>query len=76
MNLFEQVQRTTGLQLLPLIEISCDLFQEVIRLAGAVLLEVHDDYVVISPNDPTDPDRRMRGTRESRPEVSAEQALG
>ena len=40
------------------------------------LLEVHDDYVVISPNDPTDPDRRMRGTRTSRPEVSAEQALG
>ena len=40
------------------------------------LLEVHDDYVVISPNDPTEPDRRMRGTRESRPVVSAEQALG
>lgn len=40
------------------------------------LLEVHDDYVVISPNDPTDPDRRMRGTRESRPEVSAAEAIG
>ena len=40
------------------------------------LLEVHDDYVVISPNDPSDPDRRMRGTRTSRPEVTAEQALG
>lgn len=40
------------------------------------LLEVHEDYVVISPNDPTDPDRRMRGTRESRPEVSAAEALG
>ncbi|HET8710692.1 MAG TPA: hypothetical protein VFM32_04910 [Spongiibacteraceae bacterium] len=40
------------------------------------LLEVHDDYVVISPNDPGDPDRRMRGTRESRPEVSAAEALG
>ena len=39
------------------------------------LLEVHDDYVMISPNDPTDPDRRMRGTRESRPEVTAAQAL-
>ena len=40
------------------------------------LLEVHDDYVVISPNDPADPDRRMRGTRENRPEVTAAAALG
>jgi hypothetical protein len=40
------------------------------------LLEVHSDYVVISPNDPSDPDRRMRGTRDSRPEVSAAEALG
>lgn len=40
------------------------------------LLEVGDDYVVISPNDPTDPDRRMRGTRESRPVVSTKEALG
>ncbi|MFA5494188.1 MAG: hypothetical protein WC247_05370 [Porticoccaceae bacterium] len=40
------------------------------------LLEVGDDYVVISPNDPSDPDRRMRGTRESRPVVSAKEALG
>jgi hypothetical protein len=40
------------------------------------LLEVHADHVVISPNDPTDRDRRMRGTRESRPDVSAAQALG
>lgn len=40
------------------------------------LLEVHDDYVVISPNDPTDPDRRMRGTRESRPIVTAAAAIG
>ena len=39
------------------------------------LLEVGDDYVVISPNDPQDPDRRMRGTRESRPVVSAKEAL-
>jgi hypothetical protein len=39
------------------------------------LLEVHEDYVVISPNDLTDRDRRMRGTRESRPDVSAAQAL-
>jgi hypothetical protein len=39
------------------------------------LLEVHDDYVVISPNDPSDRDRRMRGTRVSRPDVSAAEAL-
>ena len=39
------------------------------------LVEVGDDYVVISPDDPTDPDRRMRGTRESRPVVSAKEAL-
>lgn len=40
------------------------------------LLEVGDDYVIISSNDPTDPDRRMRGTRESRPVVSTKEALG
>lgn len=34
MNLFEQTQRTTGTQLLPLLEISCDLFGDTIRLAG------------------------------------------
>jgi hypothetical protein len=39
------------------------------------LLEVHDDYVVIASNDPTDRDRRMRGTRASRPDVSAAQAF-
>lgn len=39
------------------------------------LLEVHDDYVVISPNDPSDRDRRMRGSRVSRPDVSADEAL-
>lgn len=39
------------------------------------LLEVHDDHVVISPNDPSDQGRRMRGTRVSRPEVSASEAL-
>jgi hypothetical protein len=32
------------------------------------LLEVHDDYVIISA-DPNDPESRMRGTRESRPLV-------
>ena len=39
------------------------------------ILEVHDDHVVISPNDPTDPDRRMKGTRDSRPIVSKADAL-
>lgn len=39
------------------------------------LLEVLDDHVVISPNDPTDPDRRMKGTRESRPIVTKAEAL-
>ena len=32
------------------------------------LLEVHADYVVISPG-PTEPDARYKGTRESRPMV-------
>lgn len=34
MNLLEQTQRTTGQQLLPLLELSCDLFVDVVRLAG------------------------------------------
>lgn len=40
-----------------------------------ILTEVGEDYVLISPNDPNDPDRIMRGTRESRPEVSKSSAL-
>jgi hypothetical protein len=40
-----------------------------------ILLEVLEDAVVISPNDPGDPDRRMKGTRESRPIVTRAQAL-
>ena len=40
-----------------------------------VLVAVENDHVLISPNDPQDPDRRMRGTRVSRPEVSADEAL-
>jgi hypothetical protein len=39
------------------------------------ILAVFEDYVEISANDPSDPDRRMRGTRESRPVVSAASAL-
>lgn len=39
------------------------------------IVAVEADAVLISPNDPTDPDRRMRGTRESRPVVSAREAL-
>jgi hypothetical protein len=42
------------------------------NLAGfpfvGTLAEVHDDYVIIAP-DPTKPEERYRGTRESRPEV-------
>ena len=40
-----------------------------------ILLAVYDDYVEISPNDPNDPDRRMKGTRDSRPIVTAKEAL-
>jgi hypothetical protein len=40
------------------------------------LLEVLEDHVIISPNDPGDPDRRMKGSRESRPIVSKAEALG
>ncbi len=39
------------------------------------LLEVHEDYVLISPNDPTQPDLKMRGTRETRPNVPASEIL-
>lgn len=36
------------------------------------LLEVHDDYVIIS-GDPLDPNVRYRGTREDRPMVDGAQ---
>jgi len=36
-----------------------------------VLLEVHDDYVVLT-SEPDKPDSGMRGTRESRPMVAEE----
>jgi hypothetical protein len=39
------------------------------------ILAVFDGHIEISPNDPSDPDRRMRGTRASRPVVSAASAL-
>lgn len=38
-----------------------------------VLTAVFDDHVVLSPNDPTAPDKRMTATRESRPMVEADQ---
>lgn len=40
------------------------------------LLEVGVDWVVISPNDPGDAGRRMRGTRASRPAVPSSEAPG
>jgi hypothetical protein len=39
------------------------------------ILAVFADYIEISPNDPTTPDKRMRATRESRPIVAAAEAL-
>ncbi len=39
------------------------------------ILAVFDDYIEISPNDPTTPDKRMRGTRDSRPIVASSEAL-
>ena len=42
---------------------------------AGTLTAVGEDWVEISANDPSDPDRRMRGTRESRPVVSAKEAL-
>ena len=39
------------------------------------IVEVAPDHIVISPNDPASPGLRMRGTRESRPVVSAAEAL-
>ena len=39
------------------------------------LVAVGVDFVLICADDPSDPGRRMRGTRESRPEVTAREAL-
>jgi hypothetical protein len=39
------------------------------------ILAVYDDYIEISPGDPSTPDKIMRGTRENRPVVSAADAL-
>jgi hypothetical protein len=40
------------------------------------ILAVHKDWIEISPNDDSEPDRRVRGTRASRPAVSAKDAVG
>ena len=40
-----------------------------------IIVAVNADHIVISPNDPTDPDRRMKGTLESRPVVHSSEAL-
>lgn len=39
------------------------------------LVAVHDDHVLISPNDPTMPGKQMRGTRENRPVVHSSEVL-
>jgi hypothetical protein len=39
------------------------------------IVAVHADHVEISPNDPTMPGKRMRGTRTSRPVVSSAEIL-
>lgn len=39
------------------------------------ILSVDTDFIEITANDPTDPDRRMRATKASRPVVSAKEAL-
>lgn len=42
-----------------------------------VLLEVHDDYVVLQHQDaPAGQDHPMRGTREGKPVVTRKEALG
>ena len=42
----------------------------------ATIVAVHDDYIEIAADDPEQPNRTMRASRTSRPEVTAEQALG
>lgn len=39
------------------------------------LVEVQADHVLISPNNPAQPDKQMRGTRESRPVVLSSEML-
>lgn len=39
------------------------------------ILAVHDDWIEICHEDPSGPQRGMRATRVSRPEVSAAEAL-
>ncbi len=38
---------------------------------AGVIKEVHDDHIIICPNDPREPDLLYRATRESRPVVAA-----
>jgi hypothetical protein len=39
------------------------------------LVEVSSDHVMISPNDPMQPGKQMRGTRESRPVVLSSEVI-
>jgi hypothetical protein len=40
-----------------------------------LIVEVHSEHVEISPNDSLTPNKRMRGTRESRPIVLSSEVL-
>ena len=39
------------------------------------IIAVHEGHIEISPNDPAEPDKKMKGTRESRPVVTQAEAL-
>ena len=39
------------------------------------IVAIHADHIEISPNDPTMPGKRMKGTRESRPVVNSAEVL-
>jgi hypothetical protein len=50
-----------------------DMFED-FPFVGTILA-VHEDHIVLSPNDPTEPDKKMRATRESRPVVAKAEAV-
>lgn len=40
-----------------------------------IIVEVHDDHLLLTPNDPLHPDQRLRSTRDSRPVVHSSALL-